>query len=261
MTLNTPHGFGVAVLLSWILLGGAAQAQTALPVHSPPVAASAEDSRLRQMEAIYQMELRTKHIPLLGDYLTEMQKLAAQAADPAPFQKEIANVQSIIASGGVVDLAAAMQTLRSPAEMPVPRPMPVPQRIARALIALTPPLARTIVPEPASSSSPEAAAVGEMEWRIESLPAGTYELVLQYACPKLTAPLAIRVDFGNQKIETILDQSKTTSSDTAYRIFRLGRFTLPAEARGETLRLRAGDPGSSLLLVRQCVVARAKSSP
>jgi len=142
--------------------------------------------------------------------------------------------------------------------MPVPQPMPMPGRIARTLIALTPPLARSILPLPAGSSSPDAAAVGEIEWRIESLPAGSYEMVIQYACPALTRPLPVRVEFAGQKIEVALDVAKTTKDATTYRLLRLGQITLATEARGETLRLSADTRESTALLVRQFVIARAK---
>ncbi len=238
-------------------------AQTApqLPVHSAPVAASAEGSRLRQVESIYQQQLRPRHIPLLGKYLTQLQKLSAQASDPKPYQEEIARVQTMISNGGVVDLSAAAQTLRAPADQPPPLPLPMPRRLTRGLISLTPGLARSITPLPVSSASPEVAALGEIEWRIESLPAGTYEIVLNYACPELASPLPVQLDFAGEKLEVQLDESKKTFSSTTFRILRLGQITFMTEVRGETLRLRAGAKESSGLLLRQLVIAKAKPAP
>lgn len=236
------------------------QAQVALPVNSAPVSASGENSRLRQMETIYQLQLRNKHLPLLSKYIVDLQRLAAQATDPKPYQKEIERIQGIISSGGVVDLAAAVQSLKTPSEMPVTPPMPMPARSTRAFIALTPALARSINPTPDGSASPEAAAVGEMDWRIELLPPGTYDIVLNYACPELSQPLSIQVSLGNQRVEAVLDASKVTPDANTYGLHRLGQITLTTEARGDTLRFSAGPKGSSQLLLRQLVIARARAA-
>lgn len=237
-----------------------ARAQVTLPVNSAPVAASGNDSRLRQMETIYQLQLRTKHIPVLSKYIIDLQKLAAQSVNPVPYQKEIERIQGIISNGGVVDLAAAVQSLKTPAEAPVQQPSPMPVRTARALLALTPALARSISPTPDSSASPEAAAVGEIEWKIETLPAGTYELVLNYSCPSLNLPLTIQASLGSERIEATLDTGKTTANTTTYRVLRLGQITLHSEARGDTLRLIAGSKDASSLWVRQLVITRARAS-
>ncbi|TDU63110.1 hypothetical protein EI77_04532 [Prosthecobacter fusiformis] len=234
-------------------------AQVALPVNSAPVAASAENSRLRQMETIYQLQLRAKHVPLLSKYITDLQKLAAQAKDPAPYQLEITRIQGIISSGGVVDLSAAVQSLKTPAEMPVTPPPPVVPRIGRAFIALTPALARSITPTPDGSASPEAAAIGEIDWRIEALPAGSYDIVLNYACPALTKPMPLRVTLGGQRLEATLDESKTTPGANTYGLLRLGQITLHADTLGDTLRLSAGDKDSNELLLRQLVITRTQS--
>lgn len=245
---------------SLLALPAAGLAQVSLPVNSAPVAASSESSRLRQMETIYQLQLRTKHIPLLSKYITDLQKLAAQADDPKPYQSEIERIQGIITSGGVVDLAAAVQSLKTPSEMPVTQPMPALVKNTRAFIALTPALARSITPTPSGSASPDAAAVGEIDWRIESLPAGTYDIVLNYACPVLTQPMTIQVSLAGQKAEASVDASKMTASATTYGVMRLGQITLATEAKGEILRLSAGIRGSSELLVRQLVIARARAA-
>jgi len=246
--------FSLALILPVTVL-----AQVTLPVNSAPVAASAENSRLRQTETIYQQQLRAKHLLLLSKYITDLQKLSSQAANPEPYQKEIQRIQGIISSGGVVDLSAAVQSLKTPAEMPVQQPMPMPARNSGAFIALTPALARSISPTPDSSASPEAAAIGEIDWRIESLPAGTYDMVLNYACPTLSQAMQIQVSLAGQRVETTLDSQKTTPDSTTYGLLRLGQITLTTEARGDTLKLSAGTKGSSELLLRQLVIARARA--
>jgi len=241
-----------------------AVAQTAppitLPVHSPAVDASAEGSRLRQTESIYQQQLRSRHIPLLGSYVTTLQRLAASAPDPLPYQQEIERIQAIISGGGVVDLAAAAQSLRQTEQMPMPTPMPPPRRVQRALIALTPLLARSISPLPSGSASPAAAAIGEIEWRIETLPPGTYDLVLQYAIPAAGTSIRGELEFAGQKLKIELDATNATPRGT-FPLLRLGQITLEREARGETLTVRAGAKDSPALLIRELVIARARANP
>lgn len=237
-----------------------ATAQVLLPVTSAPVAASGENSRLRQTETIYQMQLRTKHLPLLSKYIVDLQKLAAQASDPAPYQKEIERMQAILSRGGVMDLTSAFQSLKAPAEAPVQQPPPMPTRSTGAFIALTPALAERITPTPDSSASPEAAAIGEIDWRIEFLPAGTYDIVLNYACPSLSQPLALQLSLAGERLDTTLDASKVTPSATTYGLHRLGQITLAADTQGAFLKLAVGAGAPPELLLRQLVITKAKSS-
>lgn len=245
-------------LLALLLAGAAAQTP---PLTSTPVAASAEDSRLRQMETIYQQQLRALHVPLVANYVTELQRLAATAPDPAPYQREITRIQSILASGGVIELTAAARALKAPAEPPPePGAPPVP-RLRRGTLALTPALAASIQPRPDTSASPEAAAIGEIEWRIESLPPGHYEVLLHYACPALTAPLALECSVAELRLAASLGPEGATRDATTYSILRLGRLSLPRELRGETLRLRAGaDNATAQLLVKQLILTPSKSA-
>lgn len=243
-------------LLALFLAGAAAQTP---PLTSAPVAASAEDSRLRQMETIYQQQLRALHVPVVADYVTDLQRLAATAPDPAPYQREITRLQGILASGGVVDLTAAARSLKTPAEPPPePGAPPVP-RLRRGTLALTPALAASIRPRPDSSASPEAAAIGEIEWRIESLPPGHYEVLLHYACPSLSAPLKLECSVAEHRLAASLGPEGATRDATTYSILRLGRLSLPQELRGETLRLRTGTE-TSPLLVKQLILTPSKNA-
>ena len=112
----------VCIALGLVFASGRLCAQTAAPVATAVPAAPV--ARLQQMESIYQKELSARHIPLLGKYLVELQRQAAAATDKAPYEAEIARVQQIISSGGVVDLIAAQQPQTG--TMPMPPPPPVP---------------------------------------------------------------------------------------------------------------------------------------
>jgi hypothetical protein len=235
-------------LLIVLLLTAAASAQQP--------AAPAQVSRLQQMEVIYQKELSARHIPLLGKYLTELQRQAATAADRAAYDAEIARIQQIISSGGVLDLIAVQKTQLG--EMPTPAPMspPVPLERKEALIALSPALAQNLAPP----AGPDAATamLGEAEWRIEAISAGTYDVLLHYACPELTEPLSLSVEFAGQKIEKALEIERVTKDARTFRIFRLGSLTLTGDHRGETLRLTAGDKNAPKLSLKSLLITKPR---
>jgi hypothetical protein len=219
----------------------ALQAQTTAP------------ATLEQMEAIYQRELSTRHIPLISQYLIVLQKGAVSASDNAPYLAEIARVQELLKRGGVIDLAAA----RAPQPaMPMPMPMPEapakPKEAEQAVIALSPALSK------GSVSVEPTAKIGEMEWRVEFMAAGSYELHLEYACPVLSAPLKLVADLAGQQIEAELPVEKVTKDAETFRVLRLGRVTLPADLRGRDLRITAGDKSSSSLILRHLYITPAK---
>jgi hypothetical protein len=247
----------IILLFFWLGCAGAQTPPAMLPVHSPAVDASGETSRLRQMESIYQQQLRSRHVPLLGAYVTTLQKLAAASADPLPYQKEIERVQAIIGGGGVVDLNTAIQSLRAPSEMPIPEPLPPPKRQEKVMITLTPALSRRISPLPAGSASPRSAAIGEIEWRIDALPAGTYDVVLQYSLPTPDEAVRGEVTFAEHKLDFALAAGQGMPK-SSFRLLRLGQFKVEQETRGQILSLRAGAPESRSLLVREILVSRTK---
>ena len=219
----------------------ALQAQTTAP------------ATLEQMEAIYQRELSTRHIPLISQYLIVLQKGAVSASDNAPYLAEIARVQELLKRGGVIDLAAA----RAPQPaMPMPMPMPEapakPKEAEQAVIALSPALSK------GSVSVEPTAKIGEMEWRVEFMAAGSYELHLEYACPVLSAPLKLVADLAGQQIEAELPVEKVTKDAETFRVLRLCRVTLPADLRGRDLRITAGDKSSSSLILRHLYITPAK---
>ncbi|MFN0075676.1 MAG: hypothetical protein ACKVY0_04295 [Prosthecobacter sp.] len=219
-------------------------------------AAPAAVTRLPQMESIYQKELSARHIPLLGKYLVELQRQAASATDKTAYQAEIARIQQIISAGGVLDLIAMQQAQSGAMPMPAPIAAPVPIERKQALIALSPALAQTVSPAPAANA--ETAAIGAAEWRIELIAAGTYDILLHYACPELTEPLKISVEFNGQTVEKELDTDRTTKDAQTFRILRLGSLTLTSDHRGETLRLSAGDKTNSKLILKSLLIAKPR---
>lgn len=212
---------------------------------------------LEQMEVIYQQQLSQRHIPLISRYLIGLQKAALSASDQAPYLAEIARVQELLKRGGVMDLATVRksQPSKEPA-MPVPMPevQPVPKEVARAVIILSPPLSKGM------ASLEPTAKIGEMEWRVEFMAAGSYDLHLEYACPVLTTPLKLVVDLAGQRIDTELPLEKVTKDAQTFRVLRLGRLTLPSDLRASDLRITAGQRSGSSLILRHLFITPAKQA-
>ena len=240
----TPRMLGIIVLLHSAV------------VWAQQPAAPAAVSRLQQMESIYQKELSARHIPLLGKYLTELQRLAATAADRKLYDAEIARIQQVISSGGALDLIALQKSQSGEMPMPAPAPMPVPLERKEALIALSPALAQSLVP----SAPPDAAAatLGEAEWRIAAINAGTYDVLLHYSCVELATPLPLKVEFAGQKIEKTLESDRATKDGQTFRILRLGSLTLTGDHRGETLRFTAGDKNAAKLVLKSLLITKPR---
>ncbi len=226
------------------------------PAVAQQPASPAAITRLQQMEGIYQKELSARHIPLLGKYLVELQRQAATATDKTAYEAEITRIQQVISAGGVLDLIAMQQSLSGAMPMPAPPPAPVPIERKQALIALSPALAQTVSPTPAANA--ETATIGEADWRIELIAAGTYDILLHYACPELAGPLKIRVEFNGQTVEKELAADRATKDAQTFRILRLGSLTLTGDHRGETLRLSAGDKTSPKLILKSLLITRPR---
>lgn len=213
-------------------------------------------TKLEEIETKYQLQLRLRHMRLISHYLLEMQNAARIEPEPAPYLAEVARLQELIKQGGVIDLVEARAPQAAGAAMPMPMPMPVappkPKEAMQAVIALSPALSKgSVSPEP-------TAKIGEMEWRVVFMAAGTYDLHLEYACPLLSKPLKIVVDLAGQKTEAELPLESATKDAQIFRVMRLGRVTLPADLRGRDLRITAGDKPASSLILRHLFITPAK---
>ena len=223
------------------------------PTGSPAVDASSPDSRLRQLEAIYQQQLSARHIPMLGKYITELQQAARGTRSPA-LKTEIGRVQAIISAGGVVDLSAAARELNPSA---APLPVPMPERPRRGMLLLTPSLAQSIEPIPEGSASPVAATIGRLTWKLDLLPAGEYELVLHYASIVADTEVLVTVEFAGQKLSQTIEAGQSTNDGKNFRLLRLGHIKLDEDATGTPLVLTAGTADKPALIVRNLVIGRA----
>lgn len=253
-----PRLFTLALISAARLQAQTASEPLTLIIQSPSVEASNPESRLRQLEGIYQQQLRSRHIPLLGNYLTELQQ-SARVSDTPDLQAEIKRVQALISAGGLVDLAAAARELNPGSEVAALPPMMPPQgKPRRAPITLTPSFAQSIIPQPVGSASPVAAKVGQMSWRIDHLPAGSYDFVLHFASLSPDAAVPVRIEFAGQIVEKNITPIQATKDVRTYRLLRMGQMKLGEDIRGAQLTLTASTAEAPGLFVRNLVIARTK---
>lgn len=228
---------------------------------STAIPASSTDSKFQQMETIYQQQLRTRHIPVLGDYLTELKKQLVLASDPAPYNAEIERIQAIISSGGIMDLSEVVRSLH-PEMVTQTRTTPTDMtKGKRAVTTLTPGFAQSILPVPESSASPIAAEIGQMIWRLDHLPAGAYDFVLQYASLTPDQKVSLSLELGDQKITSELTTKQATKDTKTFRLLRLGQMVLSEKHSGATLTLTANTTLKPSLIVKSLVIAPVRRSP
>lgn len=233
---------------------------------SDPVSAPGSGSRLQQLESTFQQELKKIHIPLLGQYLTELQRLAASTTDPAAqsaIRAEMEKVQQIVTAGGVVDPVAAAQASQAPAAASMPAtPKPGAPPVPAPILTLAPAGARSFTPSPSTglADAPLCAAIGQADWMIDRLPAGGYEILIQYACPKLDTEQSVLIEFAGQTLEHEFKPSRVTKSANDFRLVRLGRITLKTDATHELLRLKAGSRSEPVFHLRSLMIVPAKAS-
>ena len=235
----------LAALLTGLALGGTALvAQTAAP------------ATLEQMEAIYQRELSTRHIPLISRYLINLQShTSVPAPDTAAWQTEIVRVQQLLKTGGVINLATARSAVDNTA-MPMPLVTPLTADTPPPILTLTPALALD-----AKDPTATSVTVGDIQWAVRFMAAGSYDIHLQYACPKLEKALPVRIELDGQVVEKTLDTTLTTPDEKSFRLVRVGRLTLTEAVQAKNLRLVCGAGQSASLRLKQIYVTPSKPEP
>lgn len=229
-----------------------------MEMHAQETRPGTEPTRLEQLDTIYQQQLRALHMPLLSKYLTELQQQEARDANPDPYRLEISRVQQWIATGGTVDVVAAARELSAgTAQIASAAPSVAAAKAGPKLISLTPAFARSISHVPDDSASPIAAAVGRMSWRMDSLAAGTYQVVLHFALlPSLTTPTEVILDFAGQRLSTTVSPETGGKNPRQFRLLRMGQLTLEKTVEGAELSMTAGDAESRTLLIRHLHLTR-----
>jgi hypothetical protein len=234
----------MVVLLVGLVSPAAAQQPAATPL------------TLEQMEAIYQRELSARHIPLISRYMLDMQRQQAGNTDSKLYLDEVAQLMILLKANGVVDLHDARTALQNGATSlpvavnaaPAAGPLPPaassapPAQHFRAALALGVPTAT------------ESTLIGRLEWRAASLPAGEYDVRLEYSAAALTQPLTLAVQAGTTSLSAALPAARATPDEKTFRFFKIGRIKLESPVRGGTVVLTAEDSTTPpRLIARQLI--------
>jgi hypothetical protein len=226
----------------FIVLALVAAAASGSSAQTPAPAAS--QTRLQKLELTYQDNLRKVQAPLLQQYLTELKALQAKAApsEAAAIEAEIAQVQKLVASGGLVDLLPAR-----------PDATDTKGKSPGIVFTLDPHEARP--PQVGDAPVP----VGEASWSLSRLPAGNYDLIAHYACPALPPGATIEISFGDEKVTREIKPSHITLNGDTFRVMRLGRLKVSADTLGQAIVIKSSTPGEPWLFIRQALIVKAGS--
>lgn len=210
-------------------------------------------AKLRGYEATYQAGLQKIQTPLLSDYALKLQQLATAAPLPEQpaIQAELARVQKIIASGGIVDLRSASAT-QSEADTP---------RLGPRLGGKGPPGA-ILVLKPDTAKGPavlgSSLTIGKAEWSIENLDAGSYEITVLCSFPTFSGTASIVASLDGQVETKELSSSNAAGMPGQFPVLRLGRFHFDKDVKNKDLTLELKATELAGVQVRQVVISRPR---
>ncbi|QIF02749.1 hypothetical protein [Roseimicrobium sp. ORNL1] len=263
---NVPCWLGCCCCLM-LSLTGIISAQ--VPIPQVPVLETfvPPEARLEMMEKTYATNLRPIHSPVMQDYLRELDLLkskmtaSGRAADAVAVEAEIARIRQAMTTTGVFPYEKADDASSSadPAKGSGAAPdaaKPAPDSSSRAVLTLQAAKANGGM---ATTGGANAAPLGALDWTVEKLVAGTYDVAAVYACPALDTPELINVSIaGNARVFT-LPADRATGSDKDFRIFRLGTITIEKDVAAGTMHLQSQSP-SPRLFIRSVILSRPKAA-
>ena len=233
-----------------------------LPLHAQttgPAIPSAPTTGWQQLESTYQNELKKIHLPLLSAYINELTRLAAasrSAETTVAINRELQEMQKIIASGGVVDLSPP-NTKEAPPD-PALKPALAKSKPER-LLELRPATAQEITPTP-PNPIPSIIPIQKITWTIDALPKGKFEVICQGAIHSLDAPVSLVIQIGDQLLKLPLEKRHIATDPESLRLIQVGVFQLENDETRlplvVSLETTASPPPSFLL--RQILIARSK---
>lgn len=247
MSTRQPQSFWL-LLLSFL-------AGTALP---PVLGQSAEPvsvgDRLALYEKIFREQSRLRSLPLLRDRLKQV-ALELASTPNEELQAESRWLAQRIAEGGVVDLVELAKAISPDSAWPEPV---VFEDEGRGVWDLTPQVALEINPKPAASAVPQSLAIQQIQWRLDRLQAGNYEVLLNYATLREDAKFTLQCALGSSKFERQFSTPEATSSPKSYRLLRLGEVKIEQaiESAQFAMRVTEQKEGEPLVLVLRHLILR-----
>ena len=245
---------------SLLLMTGSLAAQ--LP--STPLMESfiSPEARMEMLEKTYATNLRPIHSPVMQDYLRELDLLktkmnaSGRAADALAVDAEIARVRQAMTTTGVFPFNStapasvdAVKVAASAASKPAPDTAP--------RVALTLQAAKATGSTIAAGA---AAPLGTLEWTVEKLPAGTYDIAMVFACPALEGAEQITLNIAGTAQTFTLPAERATGSEKDFRIFRLGTIKVDKDVAAGSASLQSASPAPKLW-IRSVIFSRPKAPP
>ena len=244
--------------------------QTAPAPVASSAAPAANPSRLQQLEATYQVNLRSLDTPILRDYQRELERLKqnlnmqGRASDAAQVDAELNRMKKASTTTGILVYEPPKPPPPPPGDGPGP-PMPKKRpddpmgRLGPDTVVLA---AKDAAQSSAPSSMPDAP---RMPW-YWAAPVGTIPICLQvpmrFGCstpaPKSRPGASLTATINGLKINRPLPADLATSSDQSFRLLRLGQFTQDRDANAIPLTLLADATGTDPIWIRGVVVAHPK---
>lgn len=222
------------------------------------------EARLEMMEKTYATNLRPIHGPVMQDYLRELDLLknkmtaGGRTAEAAAVDAEISRIRQAMATTGVFPYnmpgdgtpADPAKATTSESAKPVPG-------------GGAPRRSFTLQASRANGSTlaaGSAAPLGALDWTVEKLAAGTYDIAMVFACPPLDAPEDLTLTFAGGMHTFKLPAERATGSEKNFRIFRLGTITVEKDVAAGNLRLSSG-AATPKIMVRSVILSRAETPP
>lgn len=221
---------------------------------------AAAQSRLEQLEATYQANLRTIHAPVLQEYLRQLELLKnkftarGQTAEAKRAEDELIRVKAIAASGGVLPYTALEAAVAAPSATA----LPAAPSAAKASSSLPTLLAAEAFKSGDMNTKTSAIPLGTAEWRIFKLAAGTYDVLAIFSSEALPLPEEITVNLGGYQAKGTINSERATGSVETFRLHRLCQIKLDSDVSATTLSLTATSQDKPLIWVKKLIFAKPK---
>jgi hypothetical protein len=218
-------------------------------------------SRIDQLEATYQSNLRALDAPILQEYLRQLDFLKSQFVarnrtdDAKQVDAEITLVKSIASTTGILPFTELEGAIAA-AESNAPKPAAAPARSAPSPLPTL--LAAEAFKGAGIDAKTGALPIGNAEWRIFKLPAGTYDVLLVFATESLALPEQITLNIGGHEFHAVIPVDRATGSPGTFRLLRLCEVTLDAEVNGGTLSLASATTDKPLVWLKKLIFAAPK---
>ena len=239
------HPFRITTWMLALVLCGpiVLNAQLLTPEGSPPA------TRLEQLEAQYNDLLKSTHLPLLKQYLADLQATQGKVATPAEtaaLKAEIARIQTLITGKGIVDFDN-----RKTDSSATPKVV----RKSGIVFTLDP---NEATPLPPVSTGPDAMVpLGSATWKLSALAAGTYDLVAHYACPIVPEGAKVHVSFAGQEFDRLVTPTQITKDGKTFRVMRLCQIKLPKDVLLQNVVVTTEPANAPWLFLKQALIVKA----